>query len=82
MGGGWGRGKKGEKRNLSIFPKFGLLFLYSREGLIDVDSGDQFCEDLLRRPGHTYSVGTTDTEREADWRMAESTMHGQIFHVL
>lgn len=56
MGGGWGRGKKGEKRNLSIFPKFGLLFLYSREGLIDVDSGDQFCEDLLRRPGHTHTV--------------------------
>lgn len=56
MGGGWGRGKKREKRNLSIFPKFGLLFLYSREGLIDVDSGDQFCEDSLRRPGRTYSV--------------------------
>lgn len=79
MGGGWGRGKKEEKRNLSIFPKFGLLFLYSREGLIDVDSGDQFCEDLLRRPGHTYSVAP---RREADWRMAECTMHGQIFYVL
>lgn len=76
-----GKGKKGEKRNLSIFPKFGLLFLYSREGLIHVDSGDQFCEELLRRPGH-IQCGTTDTKREADLGMAECTMHGQIFFIL
>lgn len=83
MGGGGAGGEKGEKRNLSIFPKFGLLFLDSREGLIDVDSGDQVCGDLLRRPGHTYSeCGTTDMTREADLRMAECTTHGQIFYVL
>lgn len=71
MGGGWGRGKKGEKRNLSIFPKFGLLFLYSREGLIDVDSEIGFVKTCCVVPDtHTvWHHGREEGRRLEDgWR--------------
>lgn len=76
------RKKKGEKRKLSIFPKFWPL-VSARRGLVDVDSVDELCEELLHLPGTRVQCGTSDMEREHELDVtAGGEEHGQTLTFL
>lgn len=69
--------KARKKRKLSIFPKFGLLFLPCR-GLVDVDSADELCEQPQHLEGTQIQCLTSDMERTQDVDvMADGEEHGQ-----
>ena len=74
--------KERKNRKLSIFPKFGLLFLLA-EALLTWTVGISVLEELLRLPGTRIYCGTSAWERKSALDgMAEINMHGQTFNIL
>lgn len=70
--------EQGEKEKLSIFPKF-CLFSSARRGLVDLDSVDQLCEELLHLHGTQIQCATVSERgkrRDLDV-MAEKEKNGQ-----
>lgn len=77
----WGEGKKGgkkrrEKKAFNISEVWPLVS--PCRGLVDVDSVDQLCEELLHLQGARIQCATSDMERKHDLDvMADGEEHGQ-----
>lgn len=86
--GGWGvqkikkkRKKKREKRKAFNISEVWPLVSPCR-GLVDVDSVDELCEELLHLPGTQIQCGTSDTKRKRDLDvMAVCETHGQTLYI-
>lgn len=73
--------KKREKRKLSIFPKFGLLFLHA-EALLTWTVWMSFVKSCCIFQGHRYSVAPRTRRGSATWTwwlIARSTVRHFIF---
>lgn len=71
-----GRKKKREKKAFNISEVWPLVS--PRRGLVDVDSVDELCEELLHLPGIQIQCGTPDKKRKRVLDvMADYKEHGQ-----
>lgn len=79
----WGeRGGKRRKKNRREKKAFNISEVWPLvspcRGLVDVDSGDQLCEELLHLQGTRLQCATSDMERKHDLDvMAVGEEHGQ-----
>lgn len=73
--------KKREKRKAFNISEVWPLVSPCR-GLVDVDSVDELCEELLHLPGTQIQCGTSDTKRKRDLDvMAVCETHGQTLYI-
>lgn len=82
-GGGQKRKKKKKKREKKAFNISEVWPLVSPcRGLVDVDSVDELCEELLHLPGTQIQCGTSDMKRKRDLDvMADCEKHGQTLYI-